>query len=252
MLTLHAKKKEKPQPTTITKTVTGTITLPFYDGSTDFAILYSDEIAGKTSAMVTLGSALGCSARRLVNDAQFNEISTTENKATGPTNANGLTIRLQTAASNYKFKPTNIAFNACKVGTDGGKFDLSLDGTSLYTGIAPNRNNETGGYYSSYSKDLSSSLATEHNFIFNIYALQNKPLGLGHIVITGQLTYTITLTKGDVNGDGSVDFADVVALANYIITNNGTSIILEAADTSEDDTISLADVTALVNMIKNQ
>lgn len=252
MLTLHAKKKEKPQPTTITKTVTGTITLPFYDGSTDFAVLYSDEIAGKASATVALGSALGCSAKRLVNGTQFNEISTTENKATGPTNDNGLTIHLQTAASNYKFKPTNISFNACKVGTDGGKFDLSLDGTSLYSAIAPNRNNEAGGYYSSYSKDLTSGFNTSHDFTFNIYALQNKPLGFGSIVITGQLTYTLTLRKGDVNNDGSVDFADVVALVNYIVTNNSTSIILEAADTREDNTISLADVTALVNMIKAQ
>ncbi|MBQ6681237.1 MAG: hypothetical protein IJM78_03295 [Prevotella sp.] len=175
-------------------TQTGAITLPFYDGSTNFAVNYSDEVNGKATASVILGSALGCSNRRTVNNANFNDISTTEKKASAANANNALTIQIATDDETITFKPTSIAFNACKVGTDGGKFDLSLDGNSLISGAEPNRNNENSGWYSSYNQTLSSTAATEHNFVFNIYALDNKTLGLGNIVITGDLTSSATRT----------------------------------------------------------
>ena len=253
MLTLHTQKtEEQPSPDVITKTVTGTITLPFYEGSTDFAVQYSSEVEGLISASVNLGSALGCSAKRLVNNAPFDEISTSENKATVATPENALTISLSTSAEDVQFKPSSISFNACKIGTDGGKFDLSLDGTKLYSAVEPNRNRDTDGFYSSYSKQLSSSFAAEHNFVFNIYALQNKCMGLGSIVITGELTYTIAIQKGDVNADGEIDISDVVALVNYILTGNADSIHLEAANINDDDGIDISDVVGLVNIILGQ
>ncbi|MBR2192536.1 MAG: hypothetical protein IJ910_04395 [Bacteroidaceae bacterium] len=253
MLTLHTQKaEEQPSVDVITKTVTGTITLPFYEGSTDFAVLYSSEVEGKITANVNLGSALGCSAKRIVNNAPFDEISTTENKATGATTENALTITLSTSADDVQFKPSNISFNACKIGTDGGKFDLSLDGTKLFSAIEPNRNNEAGGFYSSYSKQVSSSFSTEHNFVYNIYALQNKCMGLGSIVITGELTYTIEIQKGDVNADGQIDISDVVVLVNYILTGNADNIHLGVADINDDDSIDISDVVGLVNIILGQ
>ena len=253
MLTLHTQKaEEQPSTDVITKTVTGTITLPFYEGSTDFAVLYSSEVEGMITATVNLGSALGCSAKRIVNNAPFDEISTTENKATGATAENALTITLSTSADDVQFKPSSISFNACKIATDGGKFDLSLDGTKLYSAVVPNRNNETGGFYSSYSKQVSSSFATEHNFVYNIYALQNKCMGLGSIVITGELTYMIEIQKGDVNADGQIDISDVVVLVNYILTSNADNIHLGVADINDDDSIDISDVVELVNIILGQ
>lgn len=246
-LRLNTKDEETPQ--TDMETVAGTITLPFYDGNTDFAINYSDAIRGKVAASVTLGSALGCSARRIVNGAQFNEISTTEANATSGNDANALTITITTSADNTTFKPTAIMFNSCKIGTDGGKFDLALDATSLYTGEQPNRNNETSGYYSSYSKTLSSNDAVEHEFVFHIYGLNNKNLGLGNIVITGELTSPVSTLIGDVNGDGLVNVTDVVCLVNYILTSDASNIILEAADVNGDGSINITDTVTLTNLI---
>ncbi|MBQ2215957.1 MAG: hypothetical protein II416_06730, partial [Prevotella sp.] len=77
-LKLYPVSKEEP---TVVKTVTGKITLPFYDGNENFAINYDVSIEGKVTATVSLGSALGCSAKRTINGANFNEISTTEVKA---------------------------------------------------------------------------------------------------------------------------------------------------------------------------
>ncbi|MBQ6211017.1 MAG: hypothetical protein IJK42_14810 [Prevotella sp.] len=238
-------------PETVTKT--GTITLPFYDGNTNFVVNYSDEVNGKVTATVSLGSALGCSARRIVNGAQFNEISTTENKASEATTDNALTIKVVTTDANATFKPTGISFNACKIGSDGGTFDLKFDNTTLYSATQPNRNNEASGYYSSYSKTLSSTDATEHNFVYNIYGLQNKCLGLGSIVITGELTTVVSDDSliGDVNGDGLVNITDVVCLVNYILTNDPTGVIMANTDINSDGDVNITDVVSLVSLILN-
>ncbi len=233
-------------------TVTGTITLPFYDGSTDFAINYDNAVRGKVTATVQLGSALGCSEKRIVNGAQFNAMTTTENNAASGNDTNALTIKIKTSIDNATFKPTAISFNACKIGTDGGKFDLALDGTTLYAGEAPNRNKAENGFYSSYSKTLSSYDMAEHEFVFNIYNLGNtKAMGLGNIVITGELTAPVSILIGDVNRDGLINVTDVVCLVNYVLTSDATNIFLEAADINGDGNINITDTVALTNLILN-
>ncbi|MBQ6063195.1 MAG: rhamnogalacturonan lyase [Prevotella sp.] len=232
------------------ETVTGTITLPFYDGNTDFAIIYANEVKGKVTASVTLGNALGCSGKRYVNGAPFNEISTTEANASSGSDANALTIRITTTVENATFRPTAISFNACKIGTNGGTFDLALDGKSLYANEAPNRNNEANGYYSSYNKTLSSKDGTEHEFVFNLYNYNyDKVFGLGSIVITGELTAPVSILIGDVNRDGLVNVTDVVCLVNYILTSDASNIDLEAADVNGDGSINITDTVALTNLI---
>lgn len=246
-LRLNTLKEEKPEPSVIT--VTGTITLPFYDGNTNFAVNYADEIQGKVTATVSLGSALGCSAKRMVQGIGFNEISTTELGATGGNSANALTIKVKTTDATVTFKPTNISFYACKIGTDGGKFNLSLDGSSILTGIQPNRNSADYGYYSSYNEPLSSSDKDEHSFVFNIYGLKNKNMGIGNIVITGELKTIISQLVGDVNGDGLVNITDVVCLVNYVLTNDATGVILENTDINDDGDVNITDVVSLVTLI---
>ena len=237
-------------PEVETMTVMGTITLPFYDGNADFVINYSNEVKGKVAATVKLGRALGCNGKRLVNGAGFNEISTTESNAASGNETNALTITIKTNVDNATFKPSAITFNACKIGTDGGKFDLALDGVNLYTGEQPNRNKEEYGYYSSYEKALSSYDMAEHEFVYNIYNLSNtKVFGLGSIVITGELTTPVSIIIGDVNGDGLVNVTDVVCLVNYILTSDATGIILEVADVNEDGSINITDVVSLTNLI---
>ena len=55
---------------------------------------------------------------------------------------------------------------------------------------------------------------------------------------------------GDVNGDGSVNAADVTALYNYIL--NGDQTYLATSDVNRDDAVNAGDVTAVYNIILGQ
>ncbi len=58
-----------------------------------------------------------------------------------------------------------------------------------------------------------------------------------------------TETKGDVNGDGEVNSADVVAVYNYIVGGAQSGLTVEAADVDGDGKVSSADVVAIYNAI---
>ena len=55
--------------------------------------------------------------------------------------------------------------------------------------------------------------------------------------------------RGDVNGDGSVNIADVTALINYLLSHNATGLNLQNANCNQDSTINISDVTALINYL---
>lgn len=54
---------------------------------------------------------------------------------------------------------------------------------------------------------------------------------------------------GDVNDDGLVNISDVVTLVNYILGQDPSPFISEAADINEDNQINISDVVALVGII---
>jgi surface protein len=54
---------------------------------------------------------------------------------------------------------------------------------------------------------------------------------------------------GDVNDDGQVNISDVVTLVNYILGQDPSPFVFEAADVNEDTQINIGDVVALVNII---
>ena len=60
-----------------------------------------------------------------------------------------------------------------------------------------------------------------------------------------------TIIVGDVNGDGTVNIADVTALVDYLVNQDATGIKTDAADVKADGTINIADLTALVDMLLN-
>ncbi len=56
-------------------------------------------------------------------------------------------------------------------------------------------------------------------------------------------------TKGDVNGDGSVNTADIVMVYNYIQAGDQSGVSQSAADVSGDGTVNSADVVEIYNVI---
>lgn len=55
--------------------------------------------------------------------------------------------------------------------------------------------------------------------------------------------------RGDVNGDGFVDIADVTILISYVLSGNANSINLENADANNDGDVNIADVTKLIGAV---
>ena len=57
--------------------------------------------------------------------------------------------------------------------------------------------------------------------------------------------------RGDVNGDGNVNTADVSALINYLLTQSG-DIDLTAADADLDGNVTVGDVSAIIRYMLNE
>ena len=56
-------------------------------------------------------------------------------------------------------------------------------------------------------------------------------------------------TRGDVNGDGSVNISDVTALIDYLLSGNASGINVTAADCNQDSLVNISDVTALIDYL---
>ena len=64
-------------------------------------------------------------------------------------------------------------------------------------------------------------------------------------------TWTPEILPGDVDDDGNVGIADVVALIDYLLYEVEGSLNLAAGDLDGDTSITIADVTALIDIILN-
>ena len=62
-------------------------------------------------------------------------------------------------------------------------------------------------------------------------------------------TVNMTVTRGDVNGDGNVNIADVTALIDYLLSGDAASIVYENAKCNDDDEVTITDVTALIDYL---
>ena len=61
--------------------------------------------------------------------------------------------------------------------------------------------------------------------------------------------FTAAFLRGDVDGNGSINIADVTALIDYLLSDNASSINLAAADCDQNNSINIADVTALIDYL---
>ena len=61
----------------------------------------------------------------------------------------------------------------------------------------------------------------------------------------------IATSRGDVNGDGSVNISDVTALINYLLNGNASEINLSGADANQDSSVNISDATTIINYVLN-
>ncbi len=84
---------------------------------------------------------------------------------------------------------------------------------------------------------------------FNNIILTEKG-GEKHTVSNYASAIEVTETvNGDCNGDGAVDVADIVAVANHILGNSSASFIVSAADVNGDGAVDVADIVSLANLL---
>jgi len=60
-----------------------------------------------------------------------------------------------------------------------------------------------------------------------------------------------TASKGDANGDLSVNVLDITTIVSYLLNNSPQPFIFEAADVNSDVTINVLDIVGVVNLVLN-
>ena len=65
----------------------------------------------------------------------------------------------------------------------------------------------------------------------------------------GYFTEKVDFLRGDVDGDGNVNIADVTALIDYMLSGNASGVNLAAADCDQDGNVNISDVTTLINYL---
>ncbi|MCD8303728.1 MAG: rhamnogalacturonan lyase [Prevotellaceae bacterium] len=162
-------------------------------------------------------------------------------KVTSPTEGHTLTFTV-TPQSGHKFLPLTVAFDACKVGTDGGTVQVDVsDGTTTSTlGTAdPLRNKIQEGNSTGYSHiELSVSgfnveggnAFTVTIYVMNVDGGNNKDMGFRNITIEGEMDTEIPsagslLSSLQFTGKVGQGDAETIDLLPYVADlENGQSL----------------------------
>lgn len=127
-----------------------------------------------------------------------------------------------------------------------GKLLTAGDGTQLFQ--LRIRSNEAGGEeirFRAYQTATAKELYPEATLTFVAQAVAGTPGDPLLLAVDTDL-------RGDANGDGVVNIADVTALINYINGQEPATFCREAADVNSDGSINIADVTGVINIINQQ
>jgi hypothetical protein len=85
------------------------------------------------------------------------------------------------------------------------------------------------------------------DYDLDIEIFSNDP-GEPEVIIPTHLHVT-EFDRGDANGDGIINIADVVFLVNYLFTGGPAPEPMEAGDANCDGTVDIADAVYLVNYL---
>ncbi len=143
------------------------------------------------SSEVIKGSNLEFKGTRTVAGVTFSLVQPSVNNEASANDDNALSFNI-TPADGYFFRPTNIAFNTVRIGTDGGLVDVIWKNANgnydIDSAISPARNNT--GTFTQFSKATSSISSAEGTscLMLCLYKLGNsKQVGYANISISGQI-----------------------------------------------------------------
>ena len=129
----------------------------------------------------------------------------------------------------------------------------SLDSRGRVTGvkiIVPDTvriNNEIVDIETTAYTDYNVVPDTTYYYFYRVLSTDLKEYDVSNVVAVTPLTST----KGDANGSGDVDVADVITTVNYAAGQQPKPFIFEAADMNEDLSIDILDVIGIIKQIMN-
>ena len=69
------------------------------------------------------------------------------------------------------------------------------------------------------------------------------------VAVNFEIVFEATTLKGDVNGDGVVNVADIASVFGIMTNGRGTDVTSARADVNEDGAVDIADIITIVNII---
>ena len=88
---------------------------------------------------------------------------------------------------------------------------------------------------------------TTYYYLYKVLSTDLKEYDVSNVVAATPLTST----RGDANGSGEVDVADVISTVNYAAGMDPKPFIFEAADMNKDQTIDILDIVGIIQGIIN-
>ena len=151
-----------------------------------------------------------------------------------------------TLMSCYGNQLTTLSVEGCNALNALYCYQNKISGTGMTTLVnsLPTRSSSNKGELRAIFNDgeNNSMTAAQITIARNKYWLPKKYNGSAWIEMTASL-------RGDVNGDGNVNVADVTALISLVLEGNATAASHPAADVNEDGVVNIGDVTTLISLV---
>ena len=152
---------------------------------------YADQIAdeiGKNS--ITLGSNISYGGTQAITGAgRITKFQSAVKNEALANDGNAVAFSF-TMADGYFFRPTKVAFYACRCGTDGGRLDIYWqtpdEKKELELGLTPERNNN----YTAFEKEINTvgSASGTSSLVCHILSLgTGKAIAIGNVSISGEV-----------------------------------------------------------------
>ena len=175
----------------LTTAATGTVNWKYDTGTANQTATIDNAVSGMIAeCAVALGSNISFGGTQsITNGSKLTKLQSAVKNESTANDANSVAFSI-TLADGYYFRPTKVAFNVCKCGTDGGKLDVYWKNGNgkkeVELGLSPERNNN----FTAFAKDVNdvASASGTSSLVLHILSLgTGKALAVGNVSISGEL-----------------------------------------------------------------
>ena len=175
----------------LTTAATGTVNWKYDTGTANQTATIDNAVSGMIAeCAVALGGNISFGGTQsITNGSKLTKLQSAVKNESTANDANSVAFSI-TLADGYYFRPTKVAFNVCKCGTDGGRLDVYWKNGNgkkeVELGLSPERNNN----FTAFAKDVNdvASASGTSSLVLHILSLgTGKALAVGNVSISGEL-----------------------------------------------------------------